>query len=159
MKTKLLTAFLICLFANLFTAQTLVKPAEFKLSSTAALLKTKGYDVLEQTETYLKLANKSKSILFMDVDTAKKYILFNVNISLIEEAGVDKIENLLAEINKLGMVKAEYIDAQNSIGFRYYFWMAGGFTNETLEDAVAEFYLYQGDAYGLDKDQIISYQK
>lgn len=158
MKIKLLTTLLICLFANLFTAQTLVKPADFKTSTTAILLKSKGYDVLEQTETYLKLANKNKSVLFVDVDAAKKYLLFNVNISLNEGTSMDKVENLLAEINKLGMVKAEYIDAQHSIGFRYYFWITGGFTNETLEDAVAEFYLYQGDAYGLDKDKIISYQ-
>jgi len=158
MKIKLLTTLLICLFANLFTAQTLVKPADFKMSTTATLLKSKGYDILEQTETYLKLANKNKSVLFVDVDAAKKYLLFNVNISLNEEASKDKIDNLLAEINKLGMVKAEYIDAQHSIGFRYYFWITGGFTNETLEDAVTEFYLYQGDAYGLDKDKIISYQ-
>jgi hypothetical protein len=135
-----------------------VKPADFKMSTTATLLKSKGYDVLEQTETYLKLANKNKSVLFVDVDAAKKYLLFNVNISLNEEASKDKIDNLLAEINKLGMVKAEYIDTQHSIGFRYYFWITGGFTNETLEDAVTEFYLYQGDAYGLDKDKIISYQ-
>ncbi|SDQ45703.1 hypothetical protein SAMN05421664_1673 [Chryseobacterium soldanellicola] len=159
MKTKLLTSLLICFFATLFTAQTLVKPADYKLSSTAVLLKGKGYDILEQTETYIKLTNKSKGILYLDLDASKKYILLNVNISLKDGVTRDKIDNLLEEINKLGMIKAEYIENQNSIGFRYYFWITGGFTNETLEDAVAEFYLYQGDAYALDKENMISYQK
>jgi hypothetical protein len=157
MKTKLITTFLICFFANLFIAQTVVKPADIKMPSVAAFLKSKGYDIAEQTDTFVKLTNSNKSLLYMDLDTDKRYILFNVNISIITGTSKAKIDSLINEINNLGMIRVSYLESQNSLAFRYYFWVTGGYTNETLEDAVAEFYLYQGDAYGLDKDKIISY--
>lgn len=157
MKTKLLTAFLICFFANLLIAQTLVKPENIKMSSIATLLKSKGYEIAEQDEKFIKLLNQNKSVLYMDLDKDKKYILFNINISLKDGASKSSIDDLINEINTLNMIKAHYLESQNSLAFRYYFWIAGGYTNETLQDAVAEFFLYQGDAYGLDKDKIISY--
>ncbi|GAA4164018.1 hypothetical protein GCM10022217_33900 [Chryseobacterium ginsenosidimutans] len=157
MKTKLITAFLICFFANLFIAQTVVKPADIKMPSVAAFLKSKGYDIAEQTDTFVKLTNSHKSLLYMDLDTDKRYILFNVNISIITGTSKAKIDSLINEINNLAMIRVSYLESQNSLAFRYYFWVTGGYTNETLEDAVAEFFLYQGDAYGLDKDKIISY--
>jgi hypothetical protein len=157
MKTKLITAFLICFFTNLFIAQTLVKPADIKMPSIATFLKSKGYDIAEQTDTFIKLTNSHKSLLYMDLDTDKKYILFNVNISIVTGTSRAKIDSLINQINNIGMIRVGYQESQNSLAFRYYFWVHGGYTNETLEDAVAEFFLYQGDAYGLDKDKIISY--
>ncbi|MEY8758156.1 hypothetical protein [Chryseobacterium tongliaoense] len=47
MKTKLLTTLLICFLVNLFTAQTLVKPADINISAIATHLKGKGYEILE----------------------------------------------------------------------------------------------------------------
>lgn len=158
MRAKILTVLLISFLANFFTAQTLVKPADFKISAVGTFLKSKGYEILEQEETYIKIANKDKATLFMDVDAGKKFINLNVNILIKKEVSEDKIDNLIRAINQLAMIKAEYIAAQNSINFKYYFWMTNGFTNETLEDAVMEFFLYQGDAYGLDKEKIFDYQ-
>ncbi|WP_261510453.1 hypothetical protein [Chryseobacterium paludis] len=158
MRTKLLTVLLISFFTGLFTAQTLVKPADFKISSLGTFLKSKGYEVLEQDETYIKIANKDKATLFLDVDAGKKFINLNVNILITKGVAKDKINALINEINQLAMIKAEYIESQNSINFKYYFWITNGFTNETLEDAVLEFFLYQGDAYGIDKEKIFDYQ-
>jgi hypothetical protein len=158
MKAKLLTTLLICLFANLLTAQTLVKPADFSFSALAEVLKSKGYTILEKEETYIKIADKSKATLFIDIDKDKKYLLFNVNILLNKNAAKDKIDKLITEINHLGMIKSSYLADKNAISFQYYFWITGGFTNETLEDAVMEFFLYQGDAYGLDKEEVINYE-
>ncbi|WBV55144.1 hypothetical protein PFY10_12950 [Chryseobacterium daecheongense] len=158
MKTKLLTVLLICFFTHWVTAQTLIKPADFKIAAVGNYLKAKGYDILEQEETFIKIGNKDKATLFMDVDAGKKYINLNVNILLNKGVSKDKIDTLLNEINKLAMIKAEYLPSQNSIGFKYYFWITNGFTYETLEDAVMEFFLYQGDSYGLDKEKIFNYQ-
>ncbi|MDQ1098276.1 MULTISPECIES: hypothetical protein [Chryseobacterium] len=158
MKTRLFTVLLICFFANFLSAQTLVKPAEIKTSLIADYLRGKGYTIVEQQETYVKIANKEKAVLFMDIDSQKKYINMNVNVLLKEGADKDKIDNLLLGINSLAMVKAGYLPNQNSISFQYFFWITNGFTLETLEDAVAEFFLYQGDAYSLDKEKIFSYK-
>ncbi|MDH6251538.1 hypothetical protein M2347_001265 [Chryseobacterium sp. H1D6B] len=158
MKAKLLTTLLICFFANLLTAQTLVKPADFSFSAAAEVLKSKGYTILEKEETYIKIADKSKATLFIDIDKDKKYLLFNINILLNKNAAKDKIDTLITEINHLGMIKSAHLADKNAISFQYYFWITGGFTNETLEDAVMEFFLYQGDAYGLDKDKVINYE-
>ncbi|WP_370896766.1 hypothetical protein [Chryseobacterium gossypii] len=158
MKTKLLTTLLICFFVNLFTAQTLVKPADIKMSSIAEFLKGKGYTILEQKDTFIKIENKNKAVLFMDIDEGKKYINLNENILVKKDAAKEKIDHLLLDINNLAMIKADYLPSQNSVGFQYFFWITNGFTYETLEDAIIEFFLYQGDAYGLDKDKIFDYQ-
>jgi hypothetical protein len=158
MRAKLLTVLLIAFFVSSFTAQTLVKPADFKISAVGNFLKSKGYEILEQDEAYIKIANKDKATLFLDVDTGKKFINLNVNILIKKGISKDKIDHLINAINQLAMIKAEYMESQNSINFKYYFWMTNGFTNETLEDAVMEFFLYQGDAYGLDKDKLFDYQ-
>jgi len=158
MKTKLFTTLLICFFVNLFTAQTLVKPADIKMSSIAEFLKGKGYTILEQKDTFIKIENKNKAVLFMDIDEGKKYINLNVNILVKKDANREKIDHLLLDINNLAMIKADYLPSQNSVGFQYFFWITNGFTYETLEDAIIEFFLYQGDAYGLDKDKIFDYQ-
>jgi hypothetical protein len=159
MKTKLITTLLICFFVNLFTAQTLVKPADIKMSSIADFLKKKGYTILDQKDTYLKIQDKEKVVLYLDIDEqGKKYIDMNVNILLKKDISKDKIKALLAQINDLAMIKADYMEDQNSIKFQYFFWITNGFTYETLEDAITEFFLYQGDSYQLDKEKIFSYE-
>jgi hypothetical protein len=35
--------------------------------------------------------------------------------------------------------------------------MTHGFTFETLEDAIIEFFLYQGDFYALDEEKLFDY--
>lgn len=158
MKTKILTILMICIVANFLTAQTLVKPADFKLTEISSFLKTKGYKIIEQEETFIKIADKENASVFIDVDPDKKYLFFNVKIMLRKEVKVSQIEDLVRNINDLKMIKAKYLSADNTVFFQYYFWIKDGFTKETLEDAVMEFFLYQGDSYALDKDKIFIYQ-
>ncbi|MGG5209437.1 hypothetical protein ACQWU4_10855 [Chryseobacterium sp. MIQD13] len=132
-----------------------MKTADIKISSIAAHLKSKGYEILEQEEDYIKISNKEKSILFLDIDTGKKYFNLNANILINKDVSKDKIDKILLEINNLAMIKADYLPEETAIGFQYYFWIANGFTYETLEDAIEEFFLYQGDSYALDKEKII----
>lgn len=157
MKTKLLTFLLICFFANIITAQKLVKPVDLKVTNLATFLKSKGYIVLEQDETYLKISDAENNQLYIDVDPLKKFIHLNIKISLKEKTKRDKIDKLLTEIKDLDMISARYIESDNSVFFQYFFWMSNGFTYETLEDAIMEFFLYQGDSYNLDEDKIFEY--
>lgn len=158
MKTKLLTVFLVCFIANLYTSQTLIKTADFKLERAAAILRAKEYTIVEQDATYLKIKNKENSVLFIDIDENKKYLYFNTNILMKDNISKEKIEKLLLEINDLNMLKAKYNEKSNSILFQYFYWITDSFTSESFEDAVKEFYLYQDDAYGLDKEKLFSYE-
>jgi hypothetical protein len=158
MKTKLFTVFLVCFLANLYQSQTLIKTADFKMEKAAAILRAKEYTIEEQDETYIKIKNKENSVLFIDIDENKKYLYFNTNILMKENVSKEKIEKLLLEINDLNMIKAKYNEKQNSILFQYFYWITDSFTSESFEDAVKEFYLYQGDSYGLDKDKLFSYE-
>jgi hypothetical protein len=158
MKTKLFKVFLVCFLENLYQSQTLIKTADFKMEKAAAILRAKEYTIEEQDETYIKIKNKENSVLFIDIDENKKYLYFNTNILMKENVSKEKIEKLLLEINDLNMIKAKYNEKQNSILFQYFYWITDSFTSESFEDAVKEFYLYQGDSYGLDKDKLFSYE-
>lgn len=156
MKTKLITFLLICFFTNIIFAQKVIKSIDFKADNLATILKTKGYSIVEQEATFVKIADKDAT-LFIDIDPNNKFLHFNVKILLKKTATKSQVDQLLNQINSLDMISARYMGDDNSIYFQYYFWTVNGFTAETLEDAVMEFFLYQGDAYGLDKDKIFDY--
>lgn len=158
MKTKLMTALMICFLANLFTAQTMIKTADFTMEKAAAILKNKGYTIEEKTDTFVKIKNKEKSTLFIDIDAAKKYLYFNTNIRLKKDANPAKITLLMNEINDLNMIKAKFDETNKSVLFQYFYWITDSFTEESFADAVLEFYLYQGDSYGLDKEKLFDYE-
>ena len=158
MKTKLMTVLLICFFANFMTAQTMIKTADFNMDKAATILKNKGYTIEEKTDTFVKIKNKEKSTLFIDIDDAKKYLYFNTNIRLKKDANPEKITLLMNEINDLNMIKAKFDEKNKSVLFQYFYWITDSFTEESFADAVLEFYLYQGDSYGLDKDKIFDYE-
>ena len=158
MKTKLLTVFLFCFLANLYTSQTLIKTADFTIAKAAAILKAKGYSILEQDATFLKIKNKENSTLYIDLGAEKKYLYFNVKVQIKENTKKDKIEELMTEINDLNMIKVKYVKEDNSFLFQYFYWITDSFTQESFEDAVLEFYLYQGDSFGLDKEKLFKYE-
>lgn len=158
MKIKLLSLLLFCFLANFISAQTLIKTADFTMEKAATILEGKGYTIVEQTDSFVKIKNKENSVLFIDIDDDKKYLYFNTNILLEKTASRAKIEALLLQINDLNMIKAKFSEKQNSVLFQYFFWITNSFTAESFLDAVAEFYLYQGDSYGLDKEKIIDYE-
>ena len=158
MKTKLTIVLMICFFANFMTAQTMVKTADFTMAKAATILKNKGYTIVEQTDAYVKIKNKENSVLFIDIDDHKKYLYLNTNILLEKSASKEKIDSLIAEINDLNMIKVKYSEKQNSVLFQYFYWITDSFTEESFADAVLEFFLYQGDSYGLDKEKIFDYE-
>jgi hypothetical protein len=156
MKTKFLTFLLICFFTNLITAQKVIKPADLKTINIANFLKNKGYTILEQDETYVKIVDSDNNHLYLDIDPSNKFIAMSIKISLKENVKKNKVDALVAKINDLSMLSAKDMD-DNSVYFKYDFWMTHGFTFETLEDAIMEFFLYQGDSYALDEEKLFDY--
>ncbi len=158
MKARIFTFLMICFIANFFTAQTLVKPADFNIKDIASYLKTQNFVIDEIHDNYIKITDNQNSSIFIDISEDKKSLLFNVKILLKKEAKVSEIESLLGKINDLNMIKAKYLSEDNSVFFQYNFWIDKGFTKETLLDAIIEFGLYQGDSFALDKAKIFEYQ-
>ena len=159
MKKLIFTLFIFCLFAGNLSAQTLVMPKDLKIAKLADILTKKGYKILEKDETYLKLIDDQNASLFIDISDDKKSLLFNINILLKKDVSKANIDKLVDKINNLAMIKGTYNKDKDAIFFQYNFWISNGFTYESLEDAILEFFLYQGDAYGLDEDKIISFQE
>lgn len=60
MKTKLLSLLLFCFFANFISAQTLIKTADFTMEKAATILKGKGYTIIEQTDSFIKIKKQGK---------------------------------------------------------------------------------------------------
>lgn len=156
MKNKFLAFLMICFFANMITAQKVIKPADLKVATITNFLKTKGYTILEQDETYVKIIDSNNNNLYLDIDPSNKFIALSIKISLKENVKKAKVDALVAQINDLSMLSAKHMD-DNSVYFKYDFWMTHGFTLETLEDAIMEFFLYQGDSYALDEEKLFDY--
>lgn len=156
MKTKFLILLMVGFFANLWTAQTLVKPADFKLSGITSYLKGKGYTIVEETPDYIEVTTKNNADVFLDVDVKKQVIYYSSNILVNTSASKDQIREYVEMVNdKMPMFNVVYVPEKDKVMFQYSFWIKHGFTYESLEDSVAEFGLYIGDALNLDKEQKI----
>lgn len=156
MKTRFLILLLVVFFTNLLTAQTLVKPADFKFSDIASYLKGKGYTILEETPEYIELKTKNNADVFLDIDAKKQAIYYSTNILTTTTASRDKIQSYVEKANNdIPILKAVYVEEKKKVMFEYCFWIKYGFTYETFEHSLSEFALYVGDALGLDKEQQI----
>ncbi|GAB0155881.1 hypothetical protein CHRYSEOSP005_11430 [Chryseobacterium sp. Alg-005] len=156
MKTKFLILLMIGFFANLWTAQTLVKPADFKLSGVTSYLKGKGYTIVEENPEYLEVTTKNNADVFLDVDAKNQVIYYSSNILVNTSASKDKIREYIEMVNnKMPMFNVVYVEEKQKAMFQYTFWIKYGFTYESLEDSLSEFGLYVGDALDLDKEQKI----
>jgi len=159
MKKIIFVLFILCSCVTGLSAQTLVMPKDLKISKIADHLSKKGYKIIEKDETYLKLVDNQNSSMFIDISDDKKSLLLNINILLNKGTSKASIDKLVEKINDLAMIKATYNQEKDAIFFQYSFWISNGFTYETLEDAIVEFFLYQGDSYALDEDKIIYFQE
>lgn len=151
-KLILFSAFL--LMSTMVSAQDFVKASEATIENIAQHLQSKKYKIVEKTATFLKIENADGYPLYLDFDKEKKYILFNISDAFTDAATEVKKQVLLDKISKLSMIKGAYFTKSNSVQFEYYFWITGGFSWTTLDDAIEEFYLYEGDALTLDTDKL-----
>jgi len=159
MRKIVFSFFIFCLFAVSFSAQTLVMPKDLKIAKVADFLEKKGYQIIEKDEAFLKLTDSSNSSLYIDISDDKKSLLLNINILLNKGVSQANVNKFIEKVNDLPMIKGSYNKEKVAVFFQYSFWVSNGFTYESLADAVAEFFLYQGDAYAFDSDKIISFQE
>ena len=159
MRKIVFSFFIFCLFAVNFSAQTLVMPKDLKIAKVTDFLEKKGYQIIEKDEAFLKLTDSSNSSLYIDISDDKKSLLLNINILLNKGVSQANVNKFIEKVNDLPMIKGSYNKEKGAVFFQYSFWVSNGFTYESLADAVAEFFLYQGDAYAFDSDKIISFQE
>lgn len=156
MKTKLLTILTICLFASFLSAQTLVKPEDFKLTALRTYLKEKGYSIMEETADYIEFQAPNKTYFYIDGATTRNFLLLNSHLDIKDKTSQDKIKKLVDEINLEPIVKANYIEEKNKIIIEYYFFISHGFTYETLDRAIGVFcYNVDHIMTSLDKEKIL----
>lgn len=151
---KFILFFALLLIGTTVSAQDFVKASDVTVENFAKYLQTKKFKILEKTADFLKIESEDGYPLYLDFDKDKKYIMFNINDGLKDTADEQKKQTLLEKISKLKMIKAVYFQKSNTVQFEYYFWVTGGFSWASLEDAINEFYLYEGDAFNLDTDKI-----
>lgn len=156
MKTRFLILLLVGFFANLWTAQTLVKPADIKISAITSYLKGKGYTILEETPQYIEVKTKNNTYIFLDLDVKKQAIYYSSHILVNTSASKDKIRDYTEKVNSMiPIVKAIHVEEKKKVMFEYAFWTMHGFTYESFEDSLSEFSLFVGDALNLDKERQI----
>ena len=76
----------------------MIKSEDFKIAQAATILKAKGFEILEQEETYIKIKNKDNSPLYIDLDPAKKYLFLNIKVLLKKGTSKEKIDGLISQI-------------------------------------------------------------
>ena len=158
---KVKNVFLLCALFFSFSvfAQKVIQEKEATPEMIGKFLESKGYKILEKKEKFVKISGKEDQIAYLDFDkkdeVGKKYIYLNDTLNVIDNPNKEKLEKLVKEINNLEMIKARYFEKENVVVFSYYFWITNGFTLETLDDAIQEFFLFQGDAFALDTEKLI----
>lgn len=152
-KLILFSAFLF--ISTMVSAQEFVKASDVTVENVAQHLQSKKFKIVEKTATFLKIQNADGNSLYLDFDKNQKYIMFNISNGFTDAATDEKKQVLIDNISKLSMIKGVSFAKSNSVQFEYYFWITGGFSWTTLDDAIEEFYLYEGDALALDTEKLI----
>lgn len=161
MKTKnifrtLLVAIFFLLMGIKANAQTFVKPEQIKTANIASYLKSKDFEIAEQTEAYLKINKKGGTrSMYLDLKDGNRNIFFNIAYKLVDHVDATKLENYLKKVNDYNVIKVRHFEKTNDVQIEYYFWTKNGFSYESLLDAIEEFFLYEGDCINNDTDKIL----
>ena len=148
-KIKLFFALIILLsFVNL-NAQNLIKASEVTPAYLKILCATNGITVSEIKDNFIKINNGID--MYLDIDDKNGYIIFNNNYSLSDKATPAKALELVNKINsEVVFISTRYHEKENTIEYRYYFWIKDGFSDQSLISALN---IYKDVfSFSLDKD-------
>lgn len=148
-KIKLFFALITLLsFVNL-NAQQLIKVSEVTPAYLKILCATNGITVSEIKDNFIKINNGID--MYLDIDDKNGYIIFNNNYSLSDKATPAKALELVNKINsEVVFISARYHQKENTIEYRYYFWIKDGFSDQSLISALD---IYKDAfSFSLDKD-------
>ena len=89
--------------------------------------------------------------MYLDIDEKNEYIIFNNNYSLSDKATPAKALELVNKINsEVVFISTRYHEKENTIEYRYYFWIKDGFSDQSLISALD---IYKDAfSFSLDKD-------
>ncbi len=135
-RTFLITLLLFTGFVS--NAQRMIKAEEVTPDMLKNICEDAAIKVLEAQNSYVKI--KETFSIYLDIDSAGRYVLINSTYNLVDGA---KPEEALALINKLNreviLIQCYYNESKNTINYKHYFWIEGGFSNRSLVSAVRMF--------------------
>lgn len=147
---KLPIVLVMLLMATTFAkAQNLIKATEVTPAYLKIVCAMSDLNVTEVKENYIKVEDVYD--IYLDLDSEKKFILFNSEYPLVDGVSSVKALELMNRINKgVIVINAHFDPLKNAIEYRYYFWIKDGFSDESLISAIR---MYK-DAltYTLEKD-------
>lgn len=148
-KIKLFFALITLLsFVNL-NAQNLIKVSEVTPAYLKIICATNGITVSEMKDNFIKINNGID--MYLDIDEKNEYIIFNNNYSLSDKATPAKALELVNKINsEVVFISARYHQKENTIEYRYYFWIKDGFSDQSLISALDIY--KEAFSFSLDKD-------
>ena len=148
-KIKLFFALITLLsFVNL-NAQNLIKAAEVTPAYLKIICATNGITVSEMKDNFIKINNVID--MYLDIDKKKEYIILNNNYSLSDKATPAKALELVNKINsEVVFISARYHQKENTIEYRYYFWIKDGFSDQSLISALDIY--KEAFSFSLNKD-------
>ena len=136
-KIKFALVLIVLLFlSNKISAQQLIKASEVTPAYLKILCATNGINVSEIKDNFIKINNGVE--MYLDIDEQNEYFIFNNNYSLSDKATPAKALELVNKINsEVVFISARYHQKENTIEYRYYFWIKDGFTDQSLISAIS----------------------
>ncbi|MCO6175435.1 hypothetical protein NHF50_10310 [Flavobacterium sp. NRK F10] len=140
MKTLKLSAFfyfLILFFSlsNSITAQKLISSDEVTPQFLKETFENAYIKVEEVSDTYIKV--KDTYSVYIDIDASKRYVTLSGVYKLSDKVNKEKVLELMNKINgEVALIKIVYSEKANNVGYYYYFFTEGGFTQKSLIGAL-----------------------
>ena len=135
LKVIIFSFFIITLLSTEATAQRLVQANEVTPQFLKETFENAYIEVEQVADTYIKV--KDSYSVFVDIDPNKRYITLSGVYKIVDGASKEKVLELMNKINgEVALIKIVYSEKANNIGYYYYFFTEGGFTQKSLIGAL-----------------------
>lgn len=123
------------LMSNSVSAQRLVQANEVTPQFLKETFENAYIEVEQVADTYIKV--KDSYSVFVDIDPSKRYVTLSGVYQIVDGASKEKVLELMNKINgEVALIKIVYSEKANNIGYYYYFFIEGGFTQKSLVGAL-----------------------
>ncbi|MEZ4786987.1 hypothetical protein [Flavobacterium haoranii] len=135
LKVIIFSFFIIALLSTEATAQRLVQANEVTPQFLKETFENAYIEVEQVADTYIKV--KDSYSVFVDIDPSKRYVTLSGVYQIVDGASKEKVLELMNKINgEVALIKIVYSEKANNIGYYYYFFIEGGFTQKSLVGAL-----------------------
>lgn len=123
----------------------MVLPSQFNSETFCKILTNAGFEILEKVysnEINLNLVNGKKSECYLRWDSELEFLTFSNRRNFKDEISKEELEKLVADTNTFSHCKAQLLVEDNviyGIVFTFDFWIKGGFVENALPNALANF--------------------